>query len=411
MRILAINHYYPPDTAQSAWILSDLCQDLAARNPVLVICGRPSYDVSGGPGRAAGRPIEPGADGVDVYRAWSTTFARSSMLGRLTNYASFLGSAVIGTFTASRPDIVLTMTDPPIVAGVAALVSLVRRVPFLYIVQDVHPDAAVAQGLLANRTAIWAFECLSGFLLARATIIVAVGRDMQTRLERHGVDPAKIRVIENWADEAIIRPISGESRFRRSLGLSDAFVVMHSGNVGHSQNLDLLRDAAAVWREAPRIRFLIVGQGATRQRLETRVRGESLDNVTFRGYRPREDLSDTLAAGDVHYIGMVPALSGAVVPSKLYGIMAAARPFVAAVEPGTEPAMVAEATGCGVRVDPTDAEALADAILRLARQPSERAAMGIAALETYRARYTRTIATARYEALIESVVTAAQGQG
>jgi lipopolysaccharide/colanic/teichoic acid biosynthesis glycosyltransferase len=205
-------------------------------------------------------------------------------------------------------------------------------------------------------------------LLARADRVVAVGEAMRARLIAvKGADPGKVAVIHNWADCRAIVPGPKDNPVSVRLGLADPFVVMHSGNVGLSQGLEVLLDAAERLRCHPDIVFAIVGDGVRRAALEAEARARRLANVRFLPYQPRESLASSFAAADVFVVSLKAGLSGSIVPSKLYGILAAGRPYVAAVEDTTEVAAITRRWRAGRLVPPGDAEQLAAEILTLYR--------------------------------------------
>lgn len=395
MRILVVNQYFHPDLASTAQLLTELCNDLVDGHEVHVVCGRPSYGVADG--TQAGERPDPR---IRIRRVRSTTFDRYRMTGRLANYATFLVAATWAALRAPRPDVVLTMTDPPVVAGIAAATALLRRVPYVYTCQDIFPDIAVALGKLNDGSLRRTLSWLNRVLRKRATSVVAIGHDMRERLIALGTDPDKILVIPNWADgERIVPDPEAGARFRRSHGWEDRFVVMHSGNVGLSQQLDILVDAAARLREHDEILFAIIGDGASKPALEREVAARALDNVRFLPYMAKEALSASLGAADLHVVGLAPGLAGLIVPSKMYGIMAAGKPFVAAVQAGSEPAVVVETAACGIRVDPGDAAALAEAILAL--RATDLAPLGVRARAAFEAGFDRPRSVQAYRNLLE----------
>jgi glycosyltransferase involved in cell wall biosynthesis len=258
---------------------------------------------------------------------------------------------------------------------------------------------AVALGRLRNPAIVGGLSRLNRGLRRRAARIVAIGRDMADRLIADGAPASKIHVIPNWADGRALRPLDGRSALRREHGWEGRFVVMHSGNVGLSQDLETFLDAAERLRDEPDVVCAIVGDGAGAAVLKERASRSGLCNVRFLPYQPKAELADSLGAADVHLISLRPGLSGAIVPSKVYGIMAAGKPFLAAVDPGSEPALLAEEHGCGVRVDPSCPDGLADAIRRVRGLPL--AEMGRRAREAFESRYDRPIAAAAYRRLLE----------
>src|ERR687891_2796269 len=170
-----------------------------------------------------------------------------------------------------------------------------------------------------------------------------------------GADPRKVKVIHNWADCSAIIPGSKRHPFSVAHGLAEAFVVMHSGNMGLSQNLDTLVDAADRLRSYPDLVLAMVGDGAKRQTLEARARSQRLTNIRFFPYQPKESLRDSFASADMFVVSLKRGLAGYIVPSKLYGILAAGRPYVAAVEEACEVATISQKYDCGLVVEPGDA--------------------------------------------------------
>jgi len=400
MRILVLNQYFHPDQASTGQVLTELCEDLAEHHDVTVVAGRPSYDPVGrGPTR--GFVSEDHHGPVRVLRTWSTTFPRRSMAGRLWNYATYLASCLAGALRAERPDVILTMTDPPLVAAAAMALSEARSIPFVYVSQDVFPDVGVVLGRMRSRALVRGLAALNRALRTRASAVVAIGRDMERRLAALGVPPAKIRVIPNWADGSLIRPLDGASRLRLEQGWQDRFVVMHSGNVGLSQELGVLLEAADRLRGHEDVAFAIVGNGAAKVGLQREAARRRLGNVRFLPYRPKEELSDSLGAADVHVVSLRRGLAGCIVPSKVYGIMAAGRPFIGAVEESSEVAMIIREHECGARIDPNDPDALARAILKMRETPRD--AMGKRGRLAFERLFDRPIATEAYRELLEEV--------
>ena len=158
-------------------------------------------------------------------------------------------------------------------------------------------------------------------------------------------------VIHNWADTAAIVPSPKDNPFARTHGLHDRFVVLHAGNIGLSQNLDMVIDAAAALKSRSDIVFLFIGDGNRRPALEAAARARDLGNVRFLPFQPRDQLRWTYASSDVCLVSLKPGLAGYIVPSKLYPILAAGRPYIAAVEPLSEVAAVTDRHRCGVLVE------------------------------------------------------------
>ena len=401
MRILVLNQYFAPDVSATAQLLTDLCEDLAEHHEVVVVTGRPSYDPSR-PHRSRGLVSRERLGRVRVARVWSTTFHRSSMVGRLANYATYLLSSFAGALSVPRPDVVVAMTDPPPIGLIGSWVAALRRAPFVLVVQDIFPEVPVRLGMLRNPGFIRVLRAIARGPLRAADRVVSIGPSMDRRLVELGVRADKIAQISNWADGATVRPLDGPSALRDAQGWQDRFVVMHSGNVGLSQHLDVLLDAAAELRDERDIVIAIVGDGASKAALQRRAARERLENVRFLPYQDRTSLSDSLGAADLHVVTLRDGLSGYIVPSKVYGIMAAGKPYVAAVEAGAEPDRIAREFDCGIRVAPGDVQALAAAI-RTMRHDADLEAMGMRARLALEERYERRLSSAAYRELLEEV--------
>jgi colanic acid biosynthesis glycosyl transferase WcaI len=216
--------------------------------------------------------------------------------------------------------------------------------------------------------------------VARATRVIALGETMADRLiEGKGADPSRLTVIHNWADTAAIVPSERQNAFSRAHGLDGKFVVLHAGNIGLSQNLDMVIDAAAALRDREDILFLFIGGGNRKPALEQAAADRRLGNVRFLPFQPRDQLRWTYAASDVCLVSLKPGLAGFIVPSKLYPILAAGRPYIAAVEPSTEVAALTGRHDCGALIPPGDAAALAAEVLRMAADPPRRARLAAGA--------------------------------
>jgi glycosyltransferase involved in cell wall biosynthesis len=372
VRVCFFNRSYWPDTGATGQLLTELAEDLVARHgfEVTVVAGMPLTT------GAARPPTRETRSGVRIVRAAGTSFRAERFAGRVANYLTYFSSAIVAALRLPRQDVVVALTDPPII-GLAALAAR-RRGGFVFFCQDIFPEVArliegfrspVVEGVLdrVNRT-----------LLARATRVIALGETMKARLvDGKGADPAKVTIIHNWADTSAVQPAERSNAFSRAHGLDARFVVLHAGNIGLSQNLDVVLDAARLLRQTdPHVLFLFIGDGSRRTALEARAQAEGLANVRFLPYQPRADLRWTYATADVCLVSLKSGLAGYIVPSKLYTILASGRPYIAAVDADSEVAALTRTHDCGVLVAPGDAGALADAVRAMAADPERRLALG-----------------------------------
>jgi glycosyltransferase involved in cell wall biosynthesis len=292
------------------------------------------------------------------------------------------------------------MTDPPMVGDVALLVARRFRAPLVVISQDVFPEVAVRLERLTNPLLIRLLDVVTRFYLRRADRVVAIGDTMRKRLETKGVKPNRIRVIPNWTDIAAITPAGRGNDWARENDLVDRFVVMHSGNVGHAQDLETLIRASTLLRDLDRLAVVLVGFGARHADYERLVDQLDAPAVRFLPYQPRELLSQSLSSADVHFVGLARGLAGYVVPSRVYGILAAGRPVLASADEESETATIVRTVGCGLVVPPGEPERVAEAIRSLASGEHDLDEMGRRGRQYVEAEAGRETAFARYRALL-----------
>jgi colanic acid biosynthesis glycosyl transferase WcaI len=394
-RLLVLNQYYWPGIEATAQLLTELCEALAEDMDVTVVTGvLHSHE---------NEPRRVRNNGVEIVRVASTSFERSKILARAANYASYLTSALLRGVRGQRPDVVLCMTDPPIVADVALLVARRFRAPLVVISQDVFPEIAVQLKRLENPVLMSLLRGLVALYLRRADRIVAIGDTMRLRLEAKGAKPERLRVIPNWVDTSRLAPLERANSWARNNGVESKFVVMHSGNVGHAQDLDSLVRAATFLRDLDDLRIIIIGTGARHAELMALAERLEVDQVRFLYYQPRHVLAQSLSSADIHVVGLAPGLAGYVVPSRLYGILAVSRPVIAAADPESETAQAVERIGCGIVVPPGRAELLARAIRDAHDGKYDLKAMGERGREWVECEADRSVAVGRYRDLLREL--------
>ena len=398
-RILVLNQYYWPGVEATAHLLTELCEALAE-----------DYDVEVVTGVLHGHEAEPRElerNGVRIVRVSSTAYDRSELGRRAANYLSYLGSALTYALGGGAPDLVLCMTDPPIVGDVGVVVGRRFGVPVLVISQDVFPEIATELGRLRNPAVIGVLRTLVGGYLRRADRIVAIGETMRRRLELKGAAPERLRVIPNWVDTTEITPQPRDNSWAQAHGLEGKFVVMHSGNVGHAQDLDSLVRAATFLRDLDDLLFVIAGFGARHSEMvELAERLEVTEQVRFLPYQKRERLPLSLSSADLHVVGLAKGLAGYVVPSRLYGILSAGRPVIAAAEEESETARLVSEIGCGIVIPPGRPELLARTLREARDGAYDLEAMGRRGREYVEREADRSVAMARYRTLVAELLAA-----
>lgn len=405
VKLIFVNRYFHPDISATSQMLSGLAFHLAGKGAkVHVIASRQRYDDP-----AAALASTETVRGVHVHRVRTSRFGRGNLLGRVLDYASFYLSASLKLASlAARGDIVIAKTDPPLISVPAMLVARLRGARLVNWLQDLFPEVAERAGMRLGGIAGLA-RAARNLSLRRPAANVVLGERMRNEVEAvPGSGP--VRVVHNWADGTQIAPMAAHSSpLRESWGLKDKFVVAYSGNMGRAHEFATLLGAAQMLRDHARIAFLFVGGGHHRQTLEDDFSARNLSNVAFHPYQPQDKLGASLGAGDVHLITLVPAMEGVIVPSKVYGILAAGRPSLNVGDPRGEVAAILASAKAGFTVPPGDSALLAQRILELSTSPALCAELGANARAAFDERYSERIAFERWRQVLLEVDPAALG--
>jgi colanic acid biosynthesis glycosyl transferase WcaI len=410
MQLLVLCPHFTPDTAPTGTVMAEIVRGLADRGHRLhVVTALPWY---------RHHRIEPGWEGRlvrheevpwgRVTRVHPFPTDKRNIPARALAFGGFtVEAALLAALTRRRPDAVLAMS-PPLTLGLAgAAVARLRRAPFVFNIQDVFPDAAVETGALTNRKVIAAASMLERVSYQAADAVTVLSEDLRDNLVakldgRVRGEPGKVRVIPNFVDTVAVTPGPVDGAYRRELGLVGKTVVLYAGNVGLSQSLDLVVAAARrLVDRRPDVVFLVNGGGSGRLPLEAAA--ADLPNVRFGDFQPADRLADVLATGDIHLVPLKRGLAKASVPSKLYSILAAGRPVLAAVDEGTEVARTVEAAGAGVAVGPDDPDAFCAGLDRLLDDPDGAAEMGARGRRFVEGWASPAAVAERYEALFEEL--------
>jgi colanic acid biosynthesis glycosyl transferase WcaI len=382
LRLVVLCPHFAPDMAPTGVVMTRIVHELAALGHELhVVTSLPWYRE---------HAIESGWGGR-LWRVEKTAWGsitrvhpfpgktKRNLLRRAFGFVLF--SAVVGLRSLvagglpRRVDGVLAMS-PPLTLGLTGwFTKLFRSGMLVFNIQDIFPDAAAQTGAITNkqilRVARW-FERLS---YERSDAVVLLSEDLKqnvaAKLSTKFHD--RLHVIPNFVDTSAIVPGDRMTSYRRELGIDDRVIVMYAGNVGFSQSLELVLAAA---RSMSHIAFVINGDGAARKSLQDEVKATEIDNVYFADYQPIERLSEVLASGDIHVVPLKTGLASVSVPSKMYSILSAGRPVVAAIDAGTEiPRTLAE-SGAGIAVAPDNEAEFISALQILISDGAKRVVMG-----------------------------------
>lgn len=398
MKVLFINQFFHPDLAPTAQMATDLAVELVARgHQVSALTGQAPY-------ATGARLSSTERDrGIQIHRVASTSFGRASVLHRAADYGSFYAAALSKLLTLPRYDVVIAKTSPPLVAALGPVAQRLKRSRFVYWVQDLYPEAAVAFGVLREGgTAAKAAAAASRQILTRADRVVVLGDAMKARVINAGATAGGVRVIPNWVDDALIQPIAHEDNpLRASLSRGRRALVMYSGNIGRGHDVDTLLAAAERLQHHDQLGFVFVGDGVKRAEVERRSR--ALNNVWLAPYAPREQLAQSLGAGDIHLISLSPELLGLLEPSKLYGVMAAGRPAIFVGPAQSEVAQTLKREQCGLCVQSGDVDGLITAVEQFATNRPLRMQWGARAREALNLRYSRANRAEQWAKVLEEL--------
>ncbi len=400
MRVLLLTPHYAPEARSVSVLMSQLAEDLAAAgHRVTVLAPYPPARVD----EIRSGDVRPPQGAVRVVRVAVLPFVKVPPAVRAVTHFTLAASMVWSGLRAGRHDVILVYSPPLPLAFAAEMLGRRWDAPFIVNVQDLYPQALIDLGLVRSRAVLAVLKWLEHRAYRCSAAITVHSSGNRDALVARGIPPAKIAVIPNWIDTAVATGISGDNPYRRELGLDDHFVVLFAGVMGYAQDLSVIVDAAAVLRDEREIVFLLVGDGVRRREAEERARAHGLDNVRFLPFQPLHRYPLLVRAADCCLVTLQPAVTTPVVPSKIVGILASARPVVAALPPGDARALVQASSG-GICVDSGDAGALAEALRRLARDPGLRQQLGEAGRRHVEVYFSRERATRAYGEIIDRLV-------
>ncbi len=365
MKVLLLNQFFWPDSSATSQLLTDVARALVEK-------GHEVTAISSGAGGYVAADALDGAPPVRNLRVRGVGFGRGKV-GRILSYGSFYLAAAWTSLRLKKQDVVFSLTTPPLISLVGTLMKLLRGSRHVIWEMDMYPEVATDLGYFRRHGLA---DRLSGFLADvsrnRADRVVALGECMEDRLAARGLPRDRIRVIHNWADGDAITPLPRP-------GDPEELVLLYSGNLGLAHDTETLAQTLPLLGSDSRFRFLFVGGGNRRAELAQVVADHGLTNVHLLPYVSRNSLGESLAAGDIGVVTQRDECCGAVVPSKIYGLLAAGRPILFIGPAAATPARLIEQFGCGWHIPVGDSAALHRLLLHLAANREEVHARGRAA--------------------------------
>lgn len=377
-KCLIYAHYYIPDVASTAQLISDVAEGLCDTVDVTVICTVPSYEGTVEPKYLTKRFYHEIINGVEVVRIRVPKFSKSDKKSRIKNIIQYFFGAIKATkcLCGRKYDYILTISQPPLLGGLLGVYGkkklrdgMGRHPKLIYDIQDFNPEQIGVVGYFENRFILKLLMAIDKYSCLKSDLIITVGRDLIDTVRNRfseGKIPKTV-MINNWIDEKTIYPLPishpAVLQFRKKYALENKFVIMYSGNIGLYYDLENLIKVCSKFRnshtpEGLEVAFAFVGTGSVLDNLVMYVKKEKLKNIFFIPYQAKEDLIYSLNAGDVHWCVNAKGIKGVSCPSKYYGLAAVGKPILGVLEKGTEVRMLIEETQGGLVCDPGDYETI-----------------------------------------------------
>jgi colanic acid biosynthesis glycosyl transferase WcaI len=410
VKILYVSQYFPPEMGAPAVRAAELSRHwVRMGHDVTVLTGFPNHPTGVVPEewRSRFRRLQhtETVDGVRVVRTWLWPLPNRKAHERILNYTTFCGSAALRGLALARPDVVIA-TSPQLLCALSGWwLAWWRRVPFVFEIRDLWPESLAAvgassEGKLLHRV----LGGIAGFLYRRADRLVVVTPAFEDHLIQHwNVPPAKISVVENGVETDLFCPKPAAPELRKQLKLEDRFIICYIGTMGNAHGLETLVAAAEeLQTKLPCAMFLLIGEGAEKERMVKLAAGRGLNNIQFFAQQPRERIPVYVSAADVCLVMLRKNdLFKTVIPTKLLEYMACERPVIVAVDGHAR--QIIEEAGAGVFVEPGNSRALVKAILHMVKEPERRQEMGASGRQFILNKFSREETARDYIRVLEGL--------
>ena len=401
MKVLLITHAYPPEIRSTSQLMFELSEDLRRRgHEVTVITPLPRYNLSEIPEKYRGKfYIKERENNITVMRIATLPIHLVGPVKRGVGYVFISLAFFLLGLLSKRQDVILTYSTPFTLGLSSYLIGRIKRIPFVFNVQDLFPQNAIDLGLLGNSLLIKLFERLETFLYEKAEFITVHSEGNKNHVISKGAHHKSVHIIYNWVDTEILKPLGKHNKYRMENKLDSSFIVLFAGVMGYAQDLDTIIESAYLLRDHQDISFLLVGDGVEKERLIQKALSLNLRNVIFLPFVPMKEYPKLVSASDLCLATLRKTMRTPVVPSKILGIMAGGRPIVGGLPLDGDAPKIIEAAHCGYCVEPENPEQLSQAILKLYNDPSLGATMGQNGRQYAERHFSRTLCTREYEEL------------
>ena len=407
MQLLFLPAYFFPEHAASDYLIKNLLEAFENEGiNIEVITPMPTRDVSDEERKDyMKKKYESLHNGNLIVRRFSMFREGQNPILRALRYSFCWIRQFFAALTVKTNCIYLAST-PPIQGLIGSWAGAIRKVPFVYNLQDVFPDSLVGAGLAKKDSVLWKI----GRLVENATYkgadkIIVISQDFKRNIMAKGVPEEKIEVVYNWVDENAITPVKDEeNELFEEFGISrDKFRVVYAGNLGNAQNIEIIVNAARRLKDNKQIEFIIFGKGGLEDEIKATKANEQLDNLKILPLQPYERVSKVYGLGHLCIVACKPGLGGAAMPSKTWSIMSSGRAVLANFDEG-ELKEIVENNHCGVFTKADDLEGFVQAINELSQQLERCAEMGVNGRQFILENLTREVGTQKYVDVIKSVV-------
>ncbi len=396
MHILFLNRSFYPDIEATGQLTTELAESLVKRGyEVTAIAGRSNYVQQ----NEYLLIQKENYNGINIIRTAGTILPKRFLFFRLINLATYFIMAFFsGLFLKNKPDVIIAQTDPPLISLIGYFLSKVYNAKFIYYCQDIYPDVGIVSGRLRNPILNFILEKSNIFSYKVADKIIVIGKSMKERLINKGVDKSKIEIIHNWADVDNIYPVEKKDNpFIHENNLEKDFIVMYSGNIGLTQNLEGVINVAESLKDFKDIKFVFIGDGANKIGLEKLIKDKNITNIKLLPYQKKEDLKYSLSAADIHLIPFQKGLSGILIPSKIYNILFSGRPFIGWIDENSEISDIAHEYKCGLIVPPEDEKLLREGIIDSYKNKEKNYKLSLKNIEQVKMIFGKEMAVNKFE--------------
>jgi len=412
MRILHLPAYFQPEQAASSYLMDGMYKAFTRNNMgMLVYTPVPTRGITNEVKKDyRNRLHETLYDGkMEVYRIRLMDEGRNAVARAFRYFISCLKQFWKGAFSkeARKCDVLFVFSTPPIQGAMAGIVKKFNKMPLVYNLQDIFPDSLIGTGLAKKGGMLWKIgRVIENFTYRNADKIIVISQDFKKNIMAKGVPEEKIVVIYNWVDEEAVVDIPREKNilFDRYDLDRDKFYITYNGNIGLTQNMDMLMEVAKALESNEDIHFVLVGNGAYKEKLEQIIKERNITNVTMIPFQPYEDISHVFSLGDVSLVISKPGVGENSVPSKTWSIMSASRPVLANFDEN-ELKTIIEEKNCGIFTKAGDKVAFTDAILKLYNDRELCKEMGKNGRQFVMDNLTKEVGTQKYVDVIKSVAT------